>query len=209
MYAVVEGIDGSGKDTQADILVSRLRDLELHPIKVSEPCENNPQGQLLRKLLASGEHPESHAALFLADRLTLLTSRISEWLKQDLEVISSRSFISTLVYQQEQWPLDWLLQIHRVMPLWPDVIIWVDVDPPKGLERVGKRALRKEHYERIDIQVRNQQRFRDLLEGKDKDALLALFPKPPTIIIVDGEAPRVVVHDRIWEGLTKAGFYTP
>ena len=75
-YILIEGVDGSGKDTQADLLVHRLEQQGENPLRVSEPCDDLPTGKLLRRLLKSGEHKEAHAPLFLADRMALHLSLI-------------------------------------------------------------------------------------------------------------------------------------
>lgn len=197
-YCIIEGTDGTGKDTQADLLISRLEDLGRNPLRVAEPCEDLPHGRLLRQLLASGEHRESHAALFLADRMALQAGTIRPAVEAGRPTISVRSFMSTLVYQQENWPLDWLIEIHKQMLVKPDVVIWLDIDPEIGLERVGKRAIAKEVYEKMDIQQRNRGRYRDLLGNP---AFLGLLAPDPLVLTVDASKTREEVHAVIWEAL--------
>lgn len=159
MYIVIEGIDGSGKDTQADLLAAKLN----QPLQVNEPDNELPTGKLLRQLLKSGEYPQAHSALFLADRLALMESKIQPALANGRDVISVRSWLSTLVYQQDQWPLDWLKDIHRLLPCKPTHLVLLDVDPAVGMGRTQRRGGPLEVYERLDIQIRNRSRYLDLL----------------------------------------------
>jgi len=162
-FVQLDGIDGSGKDSQADLLVQHFRAAGLDPLRLNEPDNTLPTGTLLRQLLKSGEYQEAHAALFLADRMAMLTRRVIPALAAGRPVVSSRSFLSTLVYQQENWPLEWLLAIHAQLPAKADLLIVLDMDPTEALARTQKRGLGPEVYERLDIQRRNQKRYRDLV----------------------------------------------
>lgn len=199
---IIEGTDGCGKDTQADLLITRMTEAGLDPLRVAEPCEDLPHGQLLRQLLASGEHPESHAALFLADRMALQAGTVRPAIKAGRPVVSVRSFLSTLVYQQENWPLDWLIEIHKMMVAKPDVVVWLDVDPGIGLERVGKRAIAKEYYEKAEIQQRNRGRYRSLVVDADSPMFLGLIAPDPLIVIVDASQTRDEIHNRVWSAVS-------
>lgn len=196
MYVCFEGVDGSGKDTQADMLNmlwSEIKDTE--PLRINEPDADSPTGKLLRSCLKSGDYPKAHAAMFLADRMALGFDKIIPALHAGRDVICCRSFVSTLVYQQDQWPLDWLFEIHRMNPAKPDAIIILDVDPAEGLERVSGRGVAKEVYERLDIQTRNRQRYMDLVS----DPRLGDFLAPGGKVIVLSTTGRDVqaIHAKV------------
>lgn len=174
MLICFDGIEGSGKDTQADRLVSHLTRPGHYPLRLNEPDDTMPIGKLIRQFLATGSNRPSHAALFLADRLATQNSRVLPALAMGNDVVCSRSFMSTLVYQQEQWPLDWLIDIHRVLPAKPDFIFILDVDPEVGLQRVDSRGKSREVYEAMEFQVRNRERYLSLVD----DPRLAGFLAP-------------------------------
>ena len=199
-YILIEGVDGSGKDTQADLLVHRLEQQGEAPVRVTEPCDDLPTGKLLRKLLKSGEYKEAHAPLFLADRMALHSSVVAPALEEGQTVISVRSFLSTLVYQQENWDLDWLISLHSRMLVKPDVIVWLDLDPNEGLNRVQLRGGAKDVYERLDIQTRNRERYASLLEG-DPPSISPLCANDIQVVRVDASQSRRAVHEQIWEAL--------
>lgn len=200
MYIVFEGIDGSGKDTQADMLTmlwSEIKDLE--PLRINEPDAESSTGKLLREWLKSGDHPKAHAALFLADRMVMQPAKIIPALQAGRDVICVRSFVSTLIYQQEHWPLEWLIEIHRMLPAKPDVIVILDVVPAVGLERVSGRGVAKEVYERLDIQTRNRKRYLDLVTVESLHDFLA--PGGKIIVIGTIGLDPVAIHNKILQAL--------
>lgn len=187
-----EGADGSGKDTQADALqLYWERNLNGFPLRLNEPDDTMPVGKLLRQLLASGSYDKTHAALFLADRLAVQYTRVLPAVNVGSNVVCSRSFLSTLVYQQEQWPLQWLFDIHRVLPVKPDFVFILDVDPTVGLDRIDRRGLKREYYESTDFQTKNRQRYLDLAVDPRMGAMLAPDGK---IIVLDGSRPACEIH---------------
>jgi len=191
-YYVFEGVDGCGKSTQADML-HRALNVDYHvAIRVNEPDEHNPVGRLLRQLLKSGEHKAAHAALFLADRLVLQNETIAPALSINHTVISSRSFLSTLVYQQENWDLSDLIVMHRILPVKPDYLFVLDMDPEEALKRVDGRVGQRECYERLDIQKRNRQRYLDLMDDFRLHEMVS-----GTVTLIDGSGTPNEVHQRI------------
>lgn len=198
-YILIEGVDGSGKDTQADLLVHRLEQQGENPLRVSEPCDDLPTGKLLRRLLKSGEHKEAHAPLFLADRMALHSSIVSPALADGQTVVSVRSFLSTLVYQQENWNLDWLIALHSQMAVKPNIIVWLDLNPNEGLNRVQLRGGAKDVYERLDIQTRNHERYSELLADGPSASISSLCAPDVQVVRVDASKNRRAVHEQIWE----------
>lgn len=169
--------------------------------RINEPDASSPTGRLLRECLKSGAYPTAHAAMFLADRMAL-HAKILPFVEANHEVVSSRSFLSTLVYQQEQWPgpegLQWLFDLHRMLPCKADFIFVLDVDPDVGLERVGKRSKDLELYERLDIQSRNRRRY--LALAKDERLSQFLTPKGK-VIVIDAMGEPVAVHKKVLEAM--------
>ena len=207
MFIVFEGIDGSGKDSAADFLREALAKQTLIgaplPVRINEPDSTSPTGQLLRQCLKSGAYPEAHAAMFLADRMALHFGKILPALAAGQDVVCCRSFVSTICYQQEQWPgpegLQWLFNIHRMLPTKIDYLVILDVDPAEGLKRVANRGGKAEYYEALDFQTRNRQRYLDLVA----DGRLYDFIAPGGKVIVQGTMGLDIaaVHAKILESI--------
>jgi dTMP kinase len=187
-YYIVEGIDGCGKDVQADMLAGHL----IKPVRVAEPDDTLPTGKLLRQCLKDGTYPEAHAAMFLADRMALLSTKVRPALEAGKDVVSARSWMSTLVYQQDQWPLDWLMDIHRQLPAKATHLIVLDLDAAVALERVTKRPGHTEYYETLEKQERNRARY--LHVAKNGGAFLAPDGK---VGVIDGSGTPDEVHGRV------------
>ncbi len=207
-YILIEGPDRAGKDTQAELLVQRMQDEGQNPLLVAEPCENLPTGRLLRQLLKSGEYREAHVGLFFADRMALQANVIKPALDAGRPVVSVRSFLSTICYQAENWPLDWLYDIHRVMAIKPTHVVLLDVDSEEGQRRVGRDVRAPEVYEKIEIQRRVRQRYLDLTKDDRFWDCLApngwtrLIPEPPLGLSAD--MSKQMVHEAVWN-FAKAG----
>jgi len=114
-------------------------------------------------MLKEGTYIEAHAAMFLADRMAMLSEKVRPALAEGRDVVSVRSWMSTLVYQQETWPLDWLMDLHRQLPARATHLILLDLDPEVALGRATRRPGHNEFYEKLDIQKRNRQRYLDLV----------------------------------------------
>lgn len=163
MYVIIEGIDGSGKDTQGDLLAQWLSNG--HTVcRVNEPDASLPTGALLRQMLKDGTYVEAHAAMFLADRMAMLSEKVRPAIARGEHVVSVRSWMSTLVYQQENWPLDWLMDIHRQLPCRATHLVVLDIDPEVALGRATRRPGHNEFYEKLEIQQRNRDRYLDIAQ---------------------------------------------
>lgn len=194
MYVLVDGSDGTGKDTQAELL---LRHLGPDTLLVKEPDSELPTGQLLRQMLRDGTYTEAHAALFLADRMAMLPRKVQPALDAGRDVVSIRSWMSTLVYQQEQgWPLDWLIELHRYLPCRASHLVILDLDPEIALQRVSNRPGHNEFYEKLDIQRRVRARYLDIASQVSR-----LMAPDGRVGVMDGSGTPEQVHTRIVEWL--------
>ncbi|MEI6297238.1 MAG: hypothetical protein WCO84_06415, partial [bacterium] len=197
--------DRSGKDSQAALLVERMRAAGQDPLLVAEPCSDLPTGQLLRKLLKSGEYRESHVGLFFADRMALQASMVVPALEAGRPVVSVRSFLSTICYQQEHHNLAWLYDIHRIMAVKPSHVVILDVDPEESQRRVGRDVRTPEVYERLSIQKRVRERYLNLPQDPRLLGLLrpetkiTIIPYPP--LDLDPNISMGIVHEGIWSFL--------
>ncbi|HXV35143.1 MAG TPA: dTMP kinase [Gaiellaceae bacterium] len=100
MFVTFEGVDGSGKSTQARLLAERLRSEGREVVLTREPG-GTEAGERIRELLLHGTDlaPWAEAALFAAARAQLVDEVIRPALARGADVVSDRYLDSSLAYQ--------------------------------------------------------------------------------------------------------------
>jgi len=153
LFITFEGIDGSGKSTQAGLLVDHLRQLGLDVVHTREPG-GSPGAEEIRALVLEGEpdrwSPESEILLFTAARRDHLEKTIQPALAAGKIVICDRFADSTRVYQGiTRGALRPMVdQLHRLMiAREPDLTFIIDMDPATGLTRALSRQTNEERFE--------------------------------------------------------------
>lgn len=148
LFIVFEGIDGSGKTTQAKRLFSYLKGGEGKQLLggrgayLTEEPTRGAIGRSIREALAGRRRlsPEALQLLFSADRAEHVAREIEPRLKRGITVISDRYFFSTLAYGGITTDIDWLWDVNRKFPL-PDIVFLIDVPLRVAMARL--RAYRK------------------------------------------------------------------
>ena len=162
MYIVLEGIDGAGKSTQIKMLKEWLENNGLRVETIVEPTDLEV-GKLIRKLLTrsdatSDTMQKTLGLLFAADRLILM-DKIEQLEKDNIVVISDRSFYSSLSYQD---PQDWIKEINKFAKI-PDLVLLLDLDVKKSVERCDGT----DEFENEDFLIGVKQNYLDLAESND------------------------------------------
>ena len=141
LFVTFEGIDRSGKTTQARMLVEALGD---DALAVREPG-GTEVGERLRELLKDPSvsiSPEAEALMFAAARAELVAQVIRPALAQGKVVVSDRFLDSSLAYQgvARGLGLDDVEQINRFATggLMPDLTFLLSIDPARAAERAGQ-----------------------------------------------------------------------
>jgi dTMP kinase len=100
VFVSFEGVDGSGKSTQAELLAGHLRAAGRDVVLTREPG-GTPLGEAIRELLLGGEAmtPWAEAALFAAARAELVAEVIAPALDRGAWVVCDRFVDSSLAYQ--------------------------------------------------------------------------------------------------------------
>jgi dTMP kinase len=100
MFVTFEGVDGSGKSTQARLLAERLRSEGREVVLTREPG-GTEAGERIRELLLHGQSlaPWAEAALFAAARAQLVDEVIRPALARGADVVADRYLDSSLAYQ--------------------------------------------------------------------------------------------------------------
>jgi dTMP kinase len=179
------------------MLQKALEEKDYSILCVAEPDEDNPVGQFLRKCLKSGEYPHAHAQLFLADRMLLLHSKVIPALVDKKIVLSSRSLLSTLVYQQNHWSKDYLEKIHEGLPVRPGITFIFDISPYLAVERLKGRGIEAECYEAYGTLAQARKRYLEYAQSSSGFTF-----------VVDAAGTPEQVHQEVMAILEDIGFFT-
>jgi len=166
-FIVIEGGEGSGKGTQLDLLKKELSGMDI--LYTREPGGTRIS-ELIRDILLNKENTEivqqTELLLFYASRAQLVKELIAPALEAGKNVISDRFSLSTIAYQiygrerQEYLSFCESLDAEVVGKYIPDLTVFLDIEPVRGLERV--RAKRPDKVDRLDLEsVAFHNRVRD------------------------------------------------
>lgn len=152
-FIVLEGPDGSGKSTQARLLVEALRGRGIAVDHLRDPG-GTAAGDAIRALLLGGVPlaPSAETFLFLASRAQLVAERIRPALSAGRVVVCERFFHSTLVYQGLACgPVEdsfFAAVETSTGGVEPDAVLVLDVDPAAGLSRIEGEGRTLDRIER-------------------------------------------------------------
>ncbi|MCL2287727.1 MAG: dTMP kinase [Candidatus Bathyarchaeota archaeon] len=179
IFICIEGLDGSGKSTQAKLLTKRLCKEGYNAVFTAEPSKGKI-GLFIRKRLFEKERLPTavEALLFAADRIEHVQQVIVPALQEGKIVISDRYVYSSLAYQGSAGlSLDWIETINNTAKN-PDLSIFIDVAPETVLERLKRK---KSVMENLQTQRRVHEIYLKYVEkgllkrvdgSKDKNAVL-------------------------------------
>ena len=150
-FISIEGTDGSGKTTLMKALKSVLQD---KPVLFTREPGGTDFGNATRDILLHGQKidPISEVYLFAATRRQHVVEIIKSALHKNVSVISDRFLDSSIAYQGAGRGVGEKLveDINRsaVEGLEPDLTIFLDIEPQKGLDRVHN--IRTDEVNRLD-----------------------------------------------------------
>src|SRR5665648_190988 len=140
IFIVIEGLDGSGKTTQAKFLAKKLE--KTHKVLLTAEPSLSKIGTFIREdcLHEDNRLPtEAEALLFAADRIEHMYSEVKPALDDGKLVICDRYIYSSLAYQGNAGlSLDWIKTINA-RALQPDFSFFIDVAPEKVIERLQRK----------------------------------------------------------------------
>ncbi|MCJ7581951.1 MAG: dTMP kinase [Candidatus Aminicenantes bacterium] len=162
---VFEGIDGSGKSTQVQILQKILLDKDLDVVILSEPSLS-PWGQKIRKKasLPDSLTPEEELDLFVKDRKDNVQKNLKPALAKKKIILLDRYYFSTIAYQGAKGiDVERIRRINEQFAIPPDLVFILDVEAEKGLNRIQDRKNKDLLFERQDFLVEVRKIFKSFL----------------------------------------------
>lgn len=193
-FIVLEGLDGAGTTTQAQLLTERLDRAGHRVFSTSEPTRGNI-GRLIRDVLSGRVEttPEALAMLYAADRHEHLyaPARGITRAAEDGWVVCDRYLFSSLAYQTVQCDYSLVYELNRRFPL-PKHLVYVDVSPEMTEDRRRGRP-NAEIFENLEFQRAVYEHYAQAIEdfsGGDMQ-----------VHILDGSAAPQDISEQIWKQL--------
>src|SRR6185312_8098120 len=187
MFITLEGVDGSGKSTQARLLVEALGE---GTVAIREPG-GTEAAERIRTLLADPAvelEPLAELLLFLAARADLTERVIRPALDEGRDVVSDRFSDSSVAYQGAARGLGVGEVINlcdtATDGLWPDLTLLLRLDPETGLGRAEGED--RFEAEGLDLQ-------REVAAAYDEIAMIAAA----RVVVIDAAGTVEEVHERI------------
>ncbi|MCK4933316.1 dTMP kinase [Candidatus Bathyarchaeota archaeon] len=189
IFICVEGIDGSGKTTQAHKLVEVLKKVGFGAVYTTEPS-SGMYGMLLRNHILEGTRRAPvvvEAVLFAVDRVDHVASEVKPLLRKGKVVVSDRYVYSSIAYQGTSGlPTKWLKEINKQI-VKPDLSFFIDVPPEIVMERINRQ---KSVMETLQTQKEVRKAYLRLVEEEG-------------LLVIDGSGSKKEVAERIQKVVLK------
>lgn len=195
LFLAFEGIDGSGKSTQIQLLHKKLQEAGKPVCSTCEPS-GGPIGSQLRQILTGRMKADSRviAALFAADRLDHLlneTDGIAARIEEGVTVLTDRYYFSSYAYHSVDIPMEWVIAANAESRkvLQPDLNIFIDIDAATAMERITRNRFHRELFEKQSLLEKIRNNYLKAFE---------LFKDSEHILIIDGTRTPQEIAEVIW-----------
>ncbi|ARC54907.1 hypothetical protein AOQ88_01440 [Candidatus Riesia sp. GBBU] len=199
-YIAIEGIDGSGKTTATKVVFNILKSAGIKRIKIIKQLKGTNLGKELSKLVLNKNkekiEKKSELLIFYAAHVQTVKTVISPLLEKGIWIISDRCDLSSYAYQGGGKGIDLELieKLKNIMlnDFNPDLIIYLDVLPEIGLNRIKNRK-------NIDVMEKNPLYF----FKKVRNCYLSLLTKYSSFIRINSNHPIEIVEKHIYINVMK------
>ena len=192
-FVTFEGIDGSGKSTQARMLAETLR-ARGHAVTLTREPGGSAGAEEIRRLVLEGAadrwSAETEILLFTAARRDHLEKTIQPALARGDVVICDRFADSTRIFQgitrgNLRSVVD---RLHELMiGVEPDLTLLIDLDPAAGLARATARQGSEMRFEEMGL----------AFQTRAREGFLALAAAHPRFAVVAGDRPADAVAEAV------------
>jgi len=190
-FIVIDGPDGCGKTTQANLLTEWAKSLGLEAVMLRDPGTTSI-GEKIRAILLNPEHiamsVRTELLLYMAARAQLWEEKIAPALTEGTCVILDRWLSSTCAYQgcAGGFGIENVINLASrcLSRVWPDLTIILDVDQETALARLNRRLDRMEQKP-------------PAYHKKVRQGFLALAGRALNTVVLDGAGPIEAVHQEI------------
>jgi dTMP kinase len=197
IFITLEGGDGAGKSTQAEMLEAWLLSRGYEVVRTREPGGTRLGAEIRRLLLHGGDEigevdPRAEALLYAADRAQHVAKIVRPAIERGAVVVQDRYIDSSLAYQGAGRPLD-VAEIRGLSEwaaggLWPALTVLLDLDPAAAAKR---RAQRGAAADRLEAEAAE-------FHGRVREGFLACAAADPDrFLVLDASRPVDELHTAI------------
>ena len=157
-FIVIDGLDGSGKDTQINLIAEAYRKKGRDVIIRSHPCNDNKYGiKSKQALLKTGKLNHIKATIYFG--LDAIRSVRKYCFNKDVDVLIFSRYILAVMYLPDGVNTIVYKIVTNVLPT-SDCMFFLDITPEESLRRIGSRQEETEMFENIDSLRENRERSR-------------------------------------------------
>lgn len=185
-FAVIEGIDGTGKTTQQELLVSHLKSVGRNAITINSPSEWYRHQPDVADFINNGSRKigaNTLAILAAADRMLAGDKVILPAIQSGTDVVSARYTASAVAYARQRGADADFVRGVNANVVRPSHGLLLKIDPDLALERITSRGGATTHEERADYLAAVQ------------DSMLEEWPQD--FLIVDATLPKEEILGRM------------
>jgi dTMP kinase len=196
VLVALEGIDGSGKSTQALRLGAWAEGLGFEVVQTKEPTAGKWGRRIRDSMFRRRLAPRDELKCFVNDRREHVKALIAPALQRGAFVIVDRYYYSTVAYQGARGlePAE-VLKLNRAFAPLPDIVFMMDLEPRLSLKRIEGRGGGRDKFETLG----------ELTKVRELFKLLA--SREPHIVLLDANRSSNAVHRDVIFELVRGPLY--